>query len=114
MGVRQAGRTAAAGASGDILRQRKGKREMTNCEKLLAADYSECVMFENPDYDSAIVGIDMSNRVVYDMNKMAQFLIDQDGMSREEAIEFIEYNSLRAVQSLETTTPIIMTMIEDL
>ena len=42
-------------------------------------------------FDDAIVGIDMwQERLVYDKNKMIEILMTE--MSREEAIEFLEYN----------------------
>jgi len=44
-------------------------------------------------FDEAIIGIDMaSERVVYDKNKMIEILII-DGMSYEDAIEYLEFNT---------------------
>ena len=45
-------------------------------------------------YDDAIIGIDTSTdvfRVIYDRDKMAEML-EEDGMSSEEAWEYLEYN----------------------
>lgn len=48
-------------------------------------------------FDEAIIGLDRhSLRVVYDSNKMVQILMENDGMSEEEAIEFLEYNVYNA------------------
>lgn len=87
---------------------------MTNRERLCDAGYEESIVFENPDYDSAIIGVDDDGRVVYDFYKMVQELMDKDGMSQEEAIEFIEYNSIRALPYMAEVAPIIITMLDDL
>jgi len=59
--------------------------------------YEDLTVFENPDYDSAIIGVSHDSRVVYDYNKMCEFLMEKDGMSYEEAAEFIDYNTIRAI-----------------
>lgn len=74
----------------------------------------ESVVFENPDYDSAIIGYDANNnRVIYDFEKMAIHLMDNDGMTYEEAVEFIEYNTLRSIPYAGGNAPIVMHSIED-
>jgi hypothetical protein len=74
----------------------------------------DSVVFENPDYDSAIIGFDANNnRVIYDFEKMAIHLMDNDGMTYEEAVEFIEYNTLRSIPYAGGNAPIVMYSIED-
>lgn len=85
-----------------------------NREKLCDAGYDEAIVFENPDYDSAIVGVDDEGRVVYDFYKMVDHIMETDGMSREEAIEFIEYNTIGALPYAGDGAPIIMYSLEDL
>ena len=70
-------------------------------------DYEDVVIFSNPDYASAFVGISEDNRAVYDFNKMVEFLKDNDGMADIKAIEFIEYNTIRSLPYFENA-PIIM------
>ena len=44
----------------------------------------ESIVFENPDYDSAIIGYDANdNRVIYDYESMAEHLMNVDGMTYE-------------------------------
>lgn len=57
----------------------------------------DLVVFENPDYDDAIIGVSHDDRVVYSFEKMIQCLVKESGMTEEEAIEFIEYNTIRAI-----------------
>lgn len=74
----------------------------------------ESIVFENPDYDSAIIGYDANdNRVIYDFERMAEHLMDVDGMTYEEAIEFIEYNTLRAIPYAGSNPPIVLQRIDD-
>lgn len=70
--------------------------------------HEEAVVFDGPDYDDAIVGVTDEGRVIYDYNAMVRCLMQQDGISEEEAIEFIEYNTMRALQYAGPEAPIIM------
>ena len=65
------------------------------------------VILENPSYESAIVGVTEDNRLVYCIKKMVKFLMDKDGMSEEDALEFINYNTIRALPYMENS-PIIL------
>jgi len=42
--------------------------------------------------DGAIIGVDHNIRVVYDIDAIIKILIDRDGMTDEEALEFAEFN----------------------
>ena len=85
----------------------------SNRRKLVDAGYEECVVFERPDYDTAIIGITDDNRVVYDMDLMVEHLVSTDSMSEIEAIEFIEYNTIRTLPYVEHA-PIIIRRVENL
>lgn len=87
---------------------------MRNRERLADAGYEESIVFENPDYDEAIVGVTDDGNVVYDYYKMIQHLEEVDGMTMEEACEFIDYNTIRALPYAGEGAPIIMTMLDDL
>ena len=74
----------------------------------------DSIVFENPDYDAAIIGYDEnSGRIIYDFEKMAECLMDEDDMSYEDAIDFISYNTLRALPYAGADGPIVMRGIED-
>ena len=74
--------------------------------------YEDVVIFSNPSYANAFIGISKDNRAVYDCNKMIDFLIEEEGWSDIEAIEFIEQNTLRALPYYENS-PIVMDRLED-
>lgn len=69
--------------------------------------HEEALLFDGPDYDEAIVGVTDEGQVVYDYDKMVQILVERDGMEETEAIEWIEYNTIRALPYFENP-PIVM------
>lgn len=70
--------------------------------------HSDAVVFDNPDYDDAIIGYTDEGRVVYDYDAMVKCLIDRDGMDEFGAIEFIDYNTIRALPYAGEKAPIVM------
>lgn len=55
------------------------------------------VIFEDPDYAPAFVGVTHDDRAVYDYRLMVRYLMDSHNMSEDEAVEFISYNTIRAL-----------------
>ena len=82
-------------------------------ERLVDLGYEDSIVLENPDYASAVVGVDSNGRVIYDFNLMVDHLVKKDGISSEEAIEFIEYNTMRALPYTGEKCPIIMYPMEN-
>lgn len=70
--------------------------------------------FDNPSFDKSIVGISSDNRVIYDYNKMAREFAKDNHCSIQEAIEFIEFNTIRDIPFLGEKAPIIMTPIKEI
>lgn len=61
-------------------------------EYLMDHGWEETIVFENPDYASAFIGVSTDGRAVYNFDLMIGALMDEDGMEYDEAIEFIEYH----------------------
>lgn len=79
-------------------------------EQLVEMGFEDSVLFENPNYKSAIVGYDVvTGKVIYSYDLMIQHLMTVDEMTEEEAIEFINYNTLRAIPYMGEKSPIIFT-----
>ena len=74
--------------------------------------FKDAVVLESPDYLSAIVGVSDDGRVIYDYEKMAQCLMETEGMDYEEAMEFVNFNTLGAVPYMGDKRPIILNKIE--
>lgn len=74
--------------------------------------YEDIVVFENPDYAEAFIGISDEDRAVYDLDLMVKSLCDNDGMTEIEAIEFIEFNCLRSLPYY-SNAPIVVHRLVD-
>ena len=81
---------------------------MKNKDILMDQGFENFIIFENPDYDSAIIGITENNQVVYDYEKMIEHLMQEDDMDYEEAVDFISYNTIRSLPYAGDGAPIIM------
>ena len=76
--------------------------------EFLAEHSPESVIFDDPAYDNSIVGISTDGCLVYDFAKMVKELSQDDGISEEEALDFIEYNTVRILPYIATSRPIIV------
>ena len=80
---------------------------MRAADLLCEYGYEDVVIFDNPSFDEAFIGVTEDNRAVYDYDRMADSLAVSWGISREEAIEFIDYNTIRALAYCENA-PVVM------
>lgn len=99
-----------------VLRGRKMNELKTeNDIKELIADYEyeDVIIFSHPDYASAFIGVSEDNRAVYDYDKMVKYLMDKDDMTDIEAIEFVEYNTIRSLPYFENAPIIIHNLASD-
>lgn len=80
---------------------------MSKRELLADFGYEDCIVFENPDFDEAIIGVTTDDCVVYDFNLMVQHLMETDGITDIEAIEFIEFNTIRSLPYVENAPVIV-------
>lgn len=81
-------------------------------ERLLDAGYDGIIYLTNYSYDDALIGVSEDGRAIYDFEKMIEWLIKKEGWSAEEAIEWIEFNTIRALPYMGSGAPIIMYPIE--
>lgn len=68
----------------------------------------EFIIFENPSFDKSIIGFSDDGRVIYDFNKMIQEYMDDNSCDEEEAIDFIDYNTMRALPYAGDQHPIVI------
>lgn len=70
--------------------------------------YEEAVLLAPPmDYSDAVIGVSDDGRVVYLYSLMVQSLVDE-GMGEDEAMEFIDYNTIRALPYAGKKSPVIV------
>ena len=82
-------------------------------EYLCEHGWEETIVFENPDYASAFIGVSTDGRAVYNFDLMIGALMDEDGMEYDEAIEFIEYNTVRALPYIGEMAPTVVYPLMD-
>lgn len=75
-------------------------------EELCDLGLEDSIVFDSPDYDTAIIGYTSDGRIVYDYERMVESLITREGWTEEEAREWIDYNTLGAY--LGPGTPVVM------
>ena len=71
------------------------------------------LLFDNPDYDNAIMGVTYDGRVVYDYEEMVYCLMKDEGMSEEDAMDFISYNTIRSLPYAGEYAPVIVHVLFD-
>lgn len=81
---------------------------MTARERLLDAGYEDIKYLTNYSYDDALIGVSNDGRAIYDYNLMIDWLMNELGWSDNESIEWIEYNTIRALPYMGNKAPIIM------
>ena len=72
----------------------------------------DSTFFTEPDFIDAIVGISADGRLVYSHTKMVESLVLGNNMSHDDAIEFIEHNTFRALSYMGNKCPLILYNIE--
>ena len=87
-----------------------------NIREYLEPMFEGLLYLSEPEFDEAIVGvadrIGMPTVVVYDSSKVIDILCERDGMDREQATEFYEFNILGAY--VGERTPMHITLLDDL
>ena len=81
---------------------------ITSEEILLENGYEGVKYFTNFSYDTALIGVTDDDRAIYDFEKMVEWLVNTEEFTYDEAVEWIEYNTIRALPYMGEGTPIIM------
>lgn len=86
---------------------------MTAEEKILEAGYADVILLANYSYDDALIGVTEDGRAVYDYDKMVAWLVETEGFTELEAVEWIDYNTIRALPYMGDKAPLIMYPLPD-
>ena len=82
---------------------------MNKAEQLLIDNgYEDVKYLENFSYDDALIGVSIDNRAIYDFGLMVEWLVLNEGFSELEAVEWIEFNTIRALPYFGPDAPIVM------
>ena len=81
-------------------------------QKLRGILPEDAIVFDNMSYDGSIVGVTTDGRVVYNYDMMVEELMQDENCSYEEAADWIDYNTIRALPYAGENGPIIMCPIQ--
>lgn len=89
---------------------KENKRTLDDVKEILREmGLDSSILFDSPSYVDAIVGITENGNVCYSYEKMIKCLVDEDGISSEDAEDFVSYNTLRSLNYLSSELkPIII------
>ena len=73
----------------------------------------DAIVFDNPAFDNSIIAVTTNGQAVYDYYKMVAELMEDDGISEQDAIDWIEYNTLRVIPYAGEMAPIVVFMLEE-
>lgn len=66
------------------------------------------IVLDDEAYDRSVVGITSDGRLVYDYWKMVEELEENDDCTHEEAIEWVDFNTMRAIPYMGKNAPIVI------
>lgn len=77
-------------------------------EKLLENGYEGVKYLTDFSYDTALIGVTHDDRAVYDYDLMVEWLMEDQGFTEEEAVDWIDFNTIRALPYMGADGPIVL------
>ena len=71
-------------------------------------DAEDIVLLKDESYDSALIAVTDDCRAVYSYDKMVEWYMNKNGCTAEEAMEWIDFNTLRAIPYAGAMAPIVI------
>jgi hypothetical protein len=66
------------------------------------------VVLDNASYDNSIIGVSFDGRVIYSYGKMVEEYMQDNDCDEVDAIEWVEFNTIKALPYMGDKAPIIM------
>jgi replication-associated recombination protein RarA len=66
------------------------------------------ILFSEPEFADAIIGVDEKDRIVYNFSLMVNQLMNDNNMSEEDAIEYLNTNTIPSMDDMGDRAPIIV------
>lgn len=85
---------------------------MSAIDKLMDCGYDDVTVLDGYEYDEALIGVTTDGRAVYEFEKMVECLVNKEGWSDIDAIDWIEYNTIRSLPYFGSKAPIIIYSLE--
>lgn len=80
--------------------------------EFLISEYPEAHIFDNPAFDKSVIVVTTDGGLVYDFDSMIMEMAEDDGITTDEALEFVDYVTLRTVPYIPEPRPVIMITLE--
>ena len=77
-------------------------------EKLLDNGYEDVIVFSDPSYGKALIGVTSNNQAVYDYDLMVESLMEENDWTYEDAIDWIDFNTIRSLPYVGIGSPVVM------
>ena len=68
----------------------------------------DALVFDNHAYDNSIIGVTLDDRVIYSFELMVDELMKDEDWDETDAIEWIEYNTIRSLPYAGKNAPLIV------
>lgn len=87
----------------------KQKRKLLNNGYDLEED--SILLIDDEAYDKALIGISSDMRATYDLEVMVKEFADCHHCSEEDALDFIQFNTIRSLPHYGNEAPIVITKL---
>ena len=88
-------------------------KEASAAKRLVDNGYEDITILSNYSYDTALIGVTEDGRAVYDYDLMVQWLMETEGWDEIDAVEWIDYNTIRALPYMGENAPVIIHRLEE-
>lgn len=68
----------------------------------------DAVVFDNASYDNSIIGTTFDGKAIYAYDLMVRELMNDDNITEEEAIDWIDFNTLRSLPYGGPKAPLVV------
>lgn len=80
-------------------------------EWLTNKGFKDAILLDGPSYRNAVIGVSVDGRVIYSERIILENMVFDEGMSRKEAIQYLNSNLLQFMSSKGKNAPIVLTDI---
>lgn len=78
--------------------------------RMISEDYrsEDSIMLDEPSFDGSVIGITHDGSIVYDYSRMITEMSLEEDITAEEAEDFIQYNTIRAIPYMPDPRPVVI------
>ena len=93
--------------SGESIKKLEERRKAL--DEYLSEMYGDDVVhFDGPEFDDGIIGVSSDDCLVYSYSKLVEALMKHNGWEETDAIEWLDFNTIRSIPYIHGKAPIIV------